>query len=120
MTQFIPTALTNMSYTNVTGGQRVEAVASGSNIEFISGLLQNSTVVQADIKFAGGIIHVIDSVLALPQNVSATLVDGGLSSLYGALNATNLLDIANGFGNVTIFAPSNELVSHCTMKDEWS
>lgn len=109
--QFIPTALTNMSYTNVTGGQCVEAMMSGSKVEFISGLLQNSTVVQADVKFTGGVIHVINSVLTLPQNASTTLIDAGLSSLYGALNITNLLDTVNGFGNVTVFAPSNKLVS---------
>lgn len=100
-----------MSYTNVTGGQRVGAMTSGSKVEFISGLLQNSTVVQANLNFTGGIIHVINSVLTLPQNVSTTLIDTGLSSLYGALNATSLLDTINGLGNVTIFAPSNRFVS---------
>src|SRR5262249_31497441 len=100
-----------MSFTNVTGGQRVEAVTSGNNVEFTSGLLQNSTVVQADLNFTGGIIHVINNVLTLPQNVSATLIDTGLSSLHCALNATHLLNTVNGLGNVTIFAPSNKLVS---------
>lgn len=104
---FIPTALTNTSYTNVTGGQRVEAMTSGQNVEFVSGLLQNVSVVQPNLNFSGGIVHVIDGVLTLPQNVSSTLVSAGLSSLFGALNATNLLDTVNGLGNVTIFAPNN-------------
>jgi uncharacterized surface protein with fasciclin (FAS1) repeats len=119
MTKFIPTALTNQSYTNVTGGQSVKAMMSGGKVEFISGLLQNCTVVQADLKFTGGIIHVINNVLTLPQNVSTTLIDAGLSSLYGALNITNLLNTVNDFGDVTIFAPSNKLVSiaRCKMND---
>lgn len=42
--QFIPTLLTNTSYANVTGGQRVEAVSNGSSVVFTSGLLSTSTV----------------------------------------------------------------------------
>lgn len=44
---FVPTSLSNMAYTNVTGGQRVEAVMVGKNVSIFSGLLQNSTVTQA-------------------------------------------------------------------------
>jgi hypothetical protein len=43
---FIPTALMNTSFTNVTGGQVVEAVNMG-NVTFFSGLHSNSTVKQA-------------------------------------------------------------------------
>lgn len=45
--QFVPTLLTNELFTNVTGGQVVEAVASGGNVTFFSGLLANSSVAQA-------------------------------------------------------------------------
>jgi uncharacterized surface protein with fasciclin (FAS1) repeats len=45
--QFVPTLLSNQLFTNVTGGQVVEAVASGGNVTFFSGLLSNSTVTQA-------------------------------------------------------------------------
>lgn len=44
---FIPTLLSNATYANVTGGQRVEAVKKGNETVFYSGLLQNSTVSQA-------------------------------------------------------------------------
>lgn len=44
---FIPTMLTDTMYSNVTGGQRVEAVMEGMNATFFSGLLQNVTVTQA-------------------------------------------------------------------------
>ena len=44
---FIPTMLNKMKYTNVTGGQRVEAIKVGQNVGFFSGLLQNSTVTKA-------------------------------------------------------------------------
>lgn len=45
--QFVPTLLTNELFTNVTGGQVVEAVANDGNVTFFSGLLANSTVTQA-------------------------------------------------------------------------
>ncbi|QDS71026.1 hypothetical protein FKW77_008094 [Venturia effusa] len=104
---FVPSALVDPTYANVTGGQRVEAIRSGSNVTFYSGLLANSSVTQANINYTGGVVHVIDRVLTLPQNVSTTLVSAGLSSLYGALNATGLLGTVNGLQNVTIFAPAN-------------
>jgi uncharacterized surface protein with fasciclin (FAS1) repeats len=44
---FVPTALVDPAYTNLTSGQRVEAVTSGKEVVFYSGLLQNSTVTQA-------------------------------------------------------------------------
>ena len=44
---FVPTMLTNPTYANVTGGQRVEAITEGMNVTFFSGLLQNATVMQA-------------------------------------------------------------------------
>ncbi|OCK77566.1 hypothetical protein K432DRAFT_277631, partial [Lepidopterella palustris CBS 459.81] len=55
----------------------------------------------------GSVIHVIDHTLTLPTNASSTLVIAGLSSHYGAPNATNLLDTVNGLQNVTAFAPGN-------------
>lgn len=44
---FVPTLLTNELFTNVTGGQVVEAVANDGNVTFFSGLLANSSVAQA-------------------------------------------------------------------------
>ena len=47
MPAFVPTMLTSPMYTNVTGGQVVEAVSMGGNVSIFSGLLMNSTVTQA-------------------------------------------------------------------------
>jgi uncharacterized surface protein with fasciclin (FAS1) repeats len=44
---FIPTALVDPVYTNLTSGQVVEAVLSGKSVDFYSGLLQKATVTQA-------------------------------------------------------------------------
>lgn len=105
---FVPTLLNNPLFTNVTGGQVVNAKTTGDNVTFFSGLLANSSVSQADVNFTGGVIHVIDRFLVLPEVVSDTLTTAGLSSLRGALNATNLLDAVDTTPDVTIFAPNNE------------
>lgn len=42
---FIPTALTNETYTNVTGGQVVEAQMRDNNVTFFSALKENATIV---------------------------------------------------------------------------
>ena len=43
---FIPTLLTNETYSNVTGGQVVEAFANNGNVTFLSGLKINSSVIE--------------------------------------------------------------------------
>jgi uncharacterized surface protein with fasciclin (FAS1) repeats len=44
---FIPTLLTNETYANITGGQRVEALLRGGGVSIFSGLKEASTVVTA-------------------------------------------------------------------------
>ena len=105
---FVPTHLTDPTFANVTGGQRVEAINANGNVTFYSGLLSNSSVSQANIVFDGGIIHVIDTFLVPPVNISTTAVALGLSSAAGALEQATLvapLDVAT---DVTAFVPSNE------------
>lgn len=63
-----------------------------------------------DVNFTGGVIHVIDRFLVLPENVSSTLTVASLSSLRGALNATDLLDAVDTTPDITIFAPSNQAI----------
>lgn len=41
---FVPSLLTNRLFTNVTGGQVVEAIKRDDNVTFYSGLLSNSSV----------------------------------------------------------------------------
>jgi len=104
---FVPTLLTNATYTNVTGGQRVKAIKNGDSVNFFSGLLDNSTVTTANVNFTGGVIHIINKVLTLPQSPSDTAIAAGLSSLAGALTSANLVNTVNGLKDVTIFAPAN-------------
>jgi len=49
---FLQTLLNNASFSNVTGGQRVEAVKINNNVTFISGLRDNSSVTMAVSSFS--------------------------------------------------------------------
>ncbi|KAL9083349.1 MAG: hypothetical protein Q9165_008549 [Trypethelium subeluteriae] len=104
---FVPTLLTNTSYTNVTGGQRVEGVNQNGNVTFFSGGKAQSNVTQADITFNGGVVHIIDSVLTIPANITATAEAAGLTALANALIQTNLLETVNILPDITVFAPTN-------------
>ena len=106
-TSFIPTNLLPPTYANVTGGQAVEAVASGSNVTFFSGLLQNSSVINASIPFDQGTIHIIDRFLTIPQNISTTGVALNLTSAVGAITALNLTETLDYAQDVTVFLPNN-------------
>ncbi|KAL8887832.1 MAG: hypothetical protein Q9192_006268 [Flavoplaca navasiana] len=107
MPVFLPTMLNNTDYANVTGGQVVQAVMQGENVVFYSGLLNNSTVTEADQEFTGGVVHIIDRVLTVPRNVSSTATSAGLSAIVGALSQAELVDTVQSLSDVTIFAPNN-------------
>ena len=112
MPEFVPTALMDQAmFANVTDGQVVEAVAdsdmANATVTFTSGLLQNSSVVSS-VNFTGGIIHVIDTFLTVPSNISDTLVQLDLRSAYGALKQAGLSNSVDSMTDVTCFVPNNE------------
>ena len=104
---FVPTLLQPPAFANVTGGQVVEAVPSGNQTQFISGVLAASNSTGSPLPFSGGVIHVVDRVLTVPQNISTTAVAANLTALVGALNKTSLVATVDGLSDVTVFAPSN-------------
>ncbi|KAH8652047.1 FAS1 domain-containing protein [Xylariales sp. PMI_506] len=108
---FVPTALTNSSYTNVTGGQVVEAQSVDGNVTFFSALKQNVTVVTANVNFTGGTIHIIDGVLTIPLNDTETIIDANLTAAAGALSASGLEEGLGSLSDVTIFVPNNDAFS---------
>lgn len=62
------------------------------------------------MNFTGGVIHIIDRLLILPENALDTLSAANLTSLRGAIIETGLVDTVNSTPNITIFAPSNEAI----------
>jgi uncharacterized surface protein with fasciclin (FAS1) repeats len=58
--------------------------------------------------FTGGVMHIVDTVLTVPQPPSNSAVNSSLTSLAGALKSTNLRTAVDSLKDVTIFAPSND------------
>ena len=59
------------------------------------------------MNFTGGVIHVVDSVLTIPMNISSTAVAANLTSAAGALMSAKLVQTLDGARDVTVFAPNN-------------
>lgn len=60
------------------------------------------------MNFTGGVIHVIDNVLTIPQNISSTAVAANLTAVAGALTSAGLVETLDTARDVTVFAPNNE------------
>ncbi|KAL8766167.1 MAG: hypothetical protein Q9209_006972 [Squamulea sp. 1 TL-2023] len=105
---FDKTWLQNTSYTNVTGGQVVGGVQQAGNVNvYTSGLGTRSTLITPDLRFTGGIIHVIDNFLIPPQNFIQTVPQFNLTAAGGAIENTSLADYANSRQDLTFFVPQN-------------
>jgi len=112
MPEFVHTALMPGMYANVTGGQAVEALTSSNmsnaTTTFYSGLLQNSTVAtNGTFNFTGGVVHVVDHFLVMPENLTNTAVQLNLRSAVGALTVAGLADAVDTMMDATFFVPDN-------------
>lgn len=111
---FPPTLLTNPNYTNVTGGQVVELTSLNNQPTVVSGIKAESHIVEADILYAGGIIHILDSVLTIPLSFPATITKAGLTDAIALLNKGGFLDpnspavtIVNTVSDLTVWGPNS-------------
>ncbi|KAL6354940.1 hypothetical protein LRP88_12298 [Fusarium phalaenopsidis] len=100
---FVKTLLTNETYTNVTSGQVVEAVAANDTVSFYSGLRAQSN----NLNFTGGTIHIINRVLSIPKNLTDTAIAANLSAVVGAFTEADLGEDVIEEKNITVFAPNN-------------
>ncbi|KAE9377455.1 Fasciclin-domain-containing protein [Stipitochalara longipes BDJ] len=103
---FTNTLLT--SWTNITGGLRVEMLKQAGNVvALIGGQGSRSTLVTADLPFTGGVVQIIDSLLVPPGNITTTCQEFNFTSFEGALYAADVLTSDSTTSNITIFAPQN-------------
>ncbi|ROV88096.1 hypothetical protein VSDG_09369 [Cytospora chrysosperma] len=105
---FIPTLLEDSGSTNITGGQRVIINNQGNDeVVFTSGADSRSTVVEGEISFSDGLIHVVDTVMAPPSRLEPVcrVYYPNLRAFLAALYQTSLIDQFAGTRDVTIFAP---------------
>ncbi|KAH6897735.1 FAS1 domain-containing protein [Coprinopsis sp. MPI-PUGE-AT-0042] len=80
-------------------------------LRIYSGVGNPANVSAADVEFEGGVLHVIESVLNVPQNASTTAQTAGLSTLVSALSTAKLVEAVDTTPSITIFAPTNEAFS---------
>merc|ERR1711988_2078442 len=104
---FAPTYLNSSMYSNVTGGQVVEARREDGEVQFVSGLKQVSTVAQPNVNYTNGVVHIIDEVLMIPGNLTSTAQNANLTAFLGAASNASVAETLLGSEDLTIFAPSN-------------
>merc|ERR1712230_259853 len=104
---FAPTYLNSSMYSNVTGGQVVEARLEDDEVQFVSGLKQVSTVAQPNVNYTNGVVHIIDEVLMIPGNLTSTAQNANLTAFLGAAQNASVASTLLGAEDLTIFAPSN-------------
>merc|ERR1712039_1080263 len=104
---FAPTYLNSSMYSNVTGGQVVEARMQDDEVQFVSCLKQVSTVAQPNVNYTNGVVHIIDEVLMIPGNLTSTAQNANLTAFLGAAENASVASTLLGAEDLTIFAPSN-------------
>ncbi|MFY0689599.1 MAG: fasciclin domain-containing protein [Cyclobacteriaceae bacterium] len=106
------------------GGAINFSLTSSGN--FING---NTEIVAVDIESGSGVVHVLNDVLLPPSGnvVDIAVANDDFSSLVAALTRTategetNLVDVLNGDGPFTVFAPTNAAFqSLLDSNDDWS
>ncbi|KAF2222112.1 FAS1 domain-containing protein [Elsinoe ampelina] len=111
---YYPTLFDNRSIifdtarTNVTGGQNVGLFRNGTQFQVISGELQTSNVIEADLTLGSVTVHKIDEVLTIPLNASDTAERLNATAALGALTLTGLADSLDIVPDLTLFIPVNE------------
>ncbi len=75
-------------------------------------MINDATVVTADVEASNGIIHVIDAVLLPPEPGPGTIIEvataaGDFTTLLAAVEAAGLTATLSGDGPFTVFAPTD-------------
>lgn len=105
------TILTNETYTNVTDGQNIGVVKQPEDVVvFLTSLGTRCTVIEKDIRFAGGLIQIVDNLLIPPARMRPTMQSFGVNSFLGGLYATDIMPDLADEENVTVFAPKDAVM----------
>ncbi len=74
--------------------------------------INDAQVIITDIEASNGVIHVIDTVILPPADMSdivdTAVADGRFTTLAAALTAAGLVDTLKGEGPFTVFAPTDD------------
>ncbi|MBC7835040.1 MAG: fasciclin domain-containing protein [Phycisphaerales bacterium] len=95
--------VTMPSWTTLSG-QRIDVTSKGGKV-----MIDNATVVMADVECSNGVVHAIDTVL-MPADqdiVQTAMKAGSFNTLVAALKAAGWDDDLKGAGPFTVFAPTD-------------
>ncbi len=111
--EFRAADLSNAYYTTLSVPDFDNTINSSIYVNIDNGVLINgqSGVDQADVEVSNGIIHVVNAVIEPATVVTFATADPNFSSLAAALTVpglnTNFVEVLNGDGPYTVFAPTN-------------
>jgi len=111
--QFPPTLMANATLVNLGMGksQVLEVIRNTQGVTIIYGIpgsvSYTARVTVADVDCSNGIIHIIDSVLLIPDAPSVIATAAGLTELTAALAKAGLVEAVDSLPGITIFAPTN-------------
>ncbi len=97
--------------TDLENGQLAETLAGPVLAVDLSGdapMINEASVVTADIEASNGVIHVIDTIILPPGDIiEVATAAGSFETLAGALTDANLVETLQGEGPFTVFAPTD-------------
>ena len=98
--------------TNVSRGAIVKLYGAGDgDLAVESGLQAVGGVEQADVPFEDGIVHLLNSSMVLPHNITATAQIGGLEEFLELMGTAELVEDLEALEDVTVFVPENVAIA---------
>ncbi|KAI1102226.1 FAS1 domain-containing protein [Jackrogersella minutella] len=82
-----------------------------SLLRISSGLGKIANVIEGDIPYDGGIIHITDSYFTMPESLSSTSKATGQTAFAGLISSSNSTETLDNTHSITVFLPSNAAIS---------
>jgi uncharacterized surface protein with fasciclin (FAS1) repeats len=98
---------TALNEVNTTETAPVQLYQSGGEYMVEGGLQLSSGVVRGDIAFDGGMVHVLNSTLVAPHNISATAFMGHLYEFLEMMQSADMIEELEWLHDATVFIPSD-------------
>lgn len=100
---------TALTLPNMTQPSPVKLFSQAGEIYAESGLLLTAKVVEPDIEFSGGVVHVLNASLVAPHNISATLwMHGRSNGFLEFMEETDMVSELESLRDASLFVPSDE------------
>ncbi|XEV04047.1 hypothetical protein FSHL1_009334 [Fusarium sambucinum] len=103
-----PTLLMDPKWSNVTAGQNILINKQPDDVVFSTRYGNRATVINYDIKFQGGLIQIVDSLLIPPSGVLQVLMASKVESFLGGLFKAGLMPDLADRKDITVFAPRDQ------------